>query len=86
MNMLENKGVQMVLAQLIKSAAPDLIEHVEKIGQLIASVDKRLTAIEGTLSALLEKQERIENGNDCNRRNSSEKQQSTYNRGSLSGD
>lgn len=44
--MLENRGVQMVLQNLIKAAAPELTATVQQVATLIENFDSRLKAVE----------------------------------------
>jgi len=47
--MLENRGVQMMLGNLIKAAAPELTATVQQVATLIENFDKRLARIEQQL-------------------------------------
>jgi hypothetical protein len=49
MNLLELPGIQSILAQLIKQAAPDLERVAMEIRDTIKAVDDRLTRIEQQL-------------------------------------
>lgn len=48
--MLENRGVQLVLQNLIKAAAPELTNTVQQVATLIENFDARLARIEKLLT------------------------------------
>lgn len=60
---LENKGVQMMLANLIKGAAPDLIEHVDQFTAAVQAFDRRLAEVQHLLLQVNHKQDLIMKGN-----------------------
>ena len=50
--MLENRGVQMMLANLIKSASPELVQHIDQFTSLLKQFDDRMTRIEKLVETL----------------------------------
>lgn len=54
MSLLENKGVQMMLAQLLKNAAPQLGQQVEEIGNVVIAFKQQLDRIEAQQKLILD--------------------------------
>jgi len=59
-NLLENKGVQMMLGELVKRAAPELQKTIEQFTMLVAEFNDRTKRIETKLDEILN--ERKDNG------------------------
>ena len=49
MNLLETNGFQMMLGNLLKAAAPDLVDRVDQFVALAQNVDARMARIEAML-------------------------------------
>lgn len=51
--MMESKGVQMMLGNLLKSAAPELMETVNSIGGFLQTIVQQLNRIEANQQEIL---------------------------------
>ena len=54
-NLLENKGVQMMLTNLIKAAAPQLVENIDQIGKIVQEFNERAKRTEALLEFIARK-------------------------------
>jgi hypothetical protein len=63
LNLLESKGVQMMLGSIVKSAAPELVEKVQEFSAIFLAFKEQMDRVEATQRQILGELNELGSGN-----------------------